>query len=71
MFCYDVVEHIPQERLSFAMKNLWKVTGKWLVIVPAMYPEGTTSDPNEPTYLIFHDRQWWEALIKDCGSAST
>lgn len=67
VFCYDVVEHIPQERLSFAMKNLWKVTGKWLVIVPAMYPEGTTSDPNEPTHLIFHDRQWWEALIKNCG----
>jgi glycosyltransferase involved in cell wall biosynthesis/2-polyprenyl-3-methyl-5-hydroxy-6-metoxy-1,4-benzoquinol methylase len=68
VYCYDVVEHIPLERLEFALKNLWESTTGTLVIVPALYAEGTTYDPNEPTHLIFHDRPWWTSFMQHrCG----
>ncbi len=68
VFSYDVVEHIPMERLKFSIENLWRATDKHLLIVPAIYPEGTTEDENEPTHLIFHDYQWWvDFCVSECG----
>jgi hypothetical protein len=54
-------------RLEFAACNLWQATNKALVVVPALYPEGTTEDLNEPTHLIFHDYQWWQDFFEQCG----
>jgi len=67
VYCYDVVEHIPMSRLNFAICNLWRATNKVLVVVPALYPEGTTEDLNEPTHLIFHDYPWWRNFCEQCG----
>ncbi len=67
VFSYDVVEHVPLERLKYAIENLWQATEKNLLIVPALYPEGTTEDVNEPTHLIFHDYHWWLNFCIQCG----
>ncbi len=68
VFSYDVVEHVPLERLKYAIENLWQATEKNLLVVPALYPEGTTEDVNEPTHLIFHDYQWWlNFCVDQCG----
>lgn len=68
IYCYDVIEHIPEKRLRFAVQNLWSACEKDLIIVPALYPEGTTSDPNELTHEIFHDYNWWlNFFTAECG----
>lgn len=56
---YDVVEHIPPERLEFAARNLWRATKKDMLVVPATYEHGETFDPNEPTHLTFWSREQW------------
>jgi SAM-dependent methyltransferase len=65
VYCYDVVEHVPESRLDFMLSNLWQASNKHLLVVPATYAEGVTEDPNEPTHLIFHDRDWWLQLINN------
>lgn len=69
VYSYDVVEHVVPDRLEYALKNLWNATARHLVIVPALYPEGTTHDPNELTHLIFHDYDWWAHLMRRCFAA--
>jgi SAM-dependent methyltransferase len=68
IYSYDVIEHIPEERLEFAARNLWTACEKNLVVVPALYPEGTTFDPNEETHEIFHPYEWWlDFFTARCG----
>jgi SAM-dependent methyltransferase len=68
VYSYDVVEHIPEQQLEFAVRNMWSACRKDLLIVPALYPEGTTHDPHEPTHLIFHAREWWlQFFVERCG----
>ena len=59
VYSYDVVEHIVPERLEFAVRNLWSCAQKDLLVVPATYEHGETSDPSEPTHMIFQPRSWW------------
>lgn len=67
VYSYDVVEHIVPERLNFAVRNLWAVTKKDLLVVPATYENGETHDPNEPTHLTFKPRNWWIDLFESEG----
>ncbi len=64
---YDVLEHIPEERLEFVVANLWDATARFLVVVPAVYEEGVTHDFNDPSHIVFHSRPWWESLFRRCG----
>lgn len=59
IYSYDVVEHLPPERLEFAVKEMWAACRKDMLIVPATYENGETSDLNEPTHIIFQSRAWW------------
>lgn len=59
VYSYDVLEHVLPERLDFAIANLWAATDRDLLVVPAVYNNGETFDPNEPTHLIFETRDWW------------
>ncbi len=68
VYSYDVIEHILPENLEFAAKNLWNATKKDLLMVPAVYNNGETSDPNEPTHLIFKPKAWWiEFFVSKAG----
>jgi SAM-dependent methyltransferase len=68
VYCYDAIEHVPEERLEFAAKNLWTACKKSLVIVPALYPEGTIFDPGDETHEIFHPYEWWlDFFTEKCG----
>ena len=64
VFSYDVVEHVLPDRLGFALDNMWRASGRHLLVVPAVYNNGETMDPNEPRHLIFKPYEWWVSQLK-------
>jgi len=70
VYSYDVVEHVLPARLPFALQVLWAATKKDLLVVPATYYNGETSDPAEPTHLTFESLSWWRDLITETTGAT-
>jgi glycosyltransferase involved in cell wall biosynthesis/SAM-dependent methyltransferase len=64
---FDILEHIPEQLLPYAVQNLWRATRRYLIVVPAYYEEGTSYDPGDALHVVFHPKSWWEDLFKSCG----
>lgn len=64
---FDILEHIQEKLLPYAVQNLWQATRHYLIVVPAYYEEGTSYDPGDALHVVFHPKNWWEDLFKSCG----
>lgn len=64
---FDILEHIPEQLLPYAVQNLWQATRRYLIVIPACYEEGTSYDPGDALHVVFHPKNWWENLFKSCG----
>lgn len=62
---YDVLEHLPYDKLDQALITLKSYTHKYILIsVPVV------GDPNlerDPTHIIKETREWWEKRIESHG----
>ncbi|MGE3279651.1 MAG: glycosyltransferase [Alphaproteobacteria bacterium] len=68
VICYDLLEHIEESRLSFAIQNLWASAARYLVVVPALYEEGTLYDTGNSNVRTFHDYAWWlDFMTANCN----
>ena len=61
---YDVLEHIPYEKLESAIKNLIRLSTKWILVsVPVI---GDPNLLNDPTHIIKESKEWWiEQFVRE------
>lgn len=62
--CTEVMEHIPEEAVVASLKELVRISSKYVVLLISMFPEGTLSDPGDKTHITLHPREWW---LHQCG----
>lgn len=65
--CTEVLEHIPEEKVRDVIKELVRISNKYVVILVAMFPEGTTEDPGDKTHITFHPKEWWLDVVSELG----
>lgn len=65
----EVLEHIPVHEIELSLKRLYELTGKYLIIMPAMSVEGSylEADPNDITHISMLPRSWWVKTIQELG----
>ena len=65
VIAYDLLEHIPYEKLPKAIENLKKSCKKYLLVsVPVL------GDPNleaDPTHIIKESKDWWLEQFTSVG----
>jgi len=66
--CTDVLEHIPEHLLEQALKGLWGITGKHLVLIIAL--ESHALKDRDKTHITMRPRQWWEEKFAKLGYPS-
>lgn len=66
VIAYDLLEHIPLEKLDVALENI-KATGKKFVFSICL--KGDPNYPLDSTHKIEMSRQWWEAKLQEKGFA--
>ena len=65
VIAYDLLEHVPYEKLSLAIDNLIKGSKQYILVsVPVI------GDPNlerDPTHIIRETKDWWRKQFTDKG----
>ena len=65
VIAYDVLEHIPKEKIDIALNKIKNNCTRWLLVsVP------TIGDPNlkaDDTHKIKETKEWWLAKIQEHG----
>jgi len=68
IICTDVLEHIPPEKVTLVLKNLFVCSCKFCFLGIALVPD--TCGPGllgEPLHLTVKPAQWWLEQIKEAG----
>jgi SAM-dependent methyltransferase len=63
----EVLEHIPEDQIKVVLQELARISSKYIVLLVAMFPEGTTHDPGDTTHVTFHPREWWVEQVENLG----
>lgn len=63
--CYDVLEHIPEEKLNDALRNIFHYGSEnYIFSVPFL---GDPNLENDATHQTKQPREWWENKIRESG----
>jgi len=59
--CFDVLEHLTEEDIHKAIKELRRISSKWVVISTLFKDVERHRDMfyADPTHLTFRTKQWW------------
>lgn len=63
----EVLEHVPEDSVRKVITELYRVSGKYLVMLVGTFPEGTKEDPNDLTHITFHPIEWWNGVVEELG----
>ena len=59
IFCTDVLEHIPTDRIEDVLDNMRKICGKGIFLAVATRPDQAGKYINETLHLTVQDVNWW------------
>jgi len=65
--CTEVLEHIEEKDVVSVISELYRISKKYVVMLVAMFPEGTSHDPGDSTHITLHARTRWCNVINDSG----
>jgi len=65
VLCYDILEHIPEEEIDGAIKELARVSSKYILL--SITCIDNPNFPQDPTHVTGRLRQWWEDKIIRAG----
>ncbi len=63
--CSDTLEHIPEEVSCDIIRNLYRITNRWLVLNICLWTEKNAR--LDPTHINLHSKRWWEKKINQLG----
>jgi len=63
--CSDILEHIPEEVSSDIIRNLYRITNRWLVLNICLWTEKNAR--LDPTHINLHSKRWWGKKINQLG----
>lgn len=67
VICTDVLEHCPEEDLSWIVGELFGYAGRFVFANVACYPAGKTLPNGENAHCTIKPAAWWQAIL---GQAS-
>ena len=63
--CSDTLEHIPEEVSCDIIRNLYRITNRWLVLNICLWTEKNAR--LDPTHINLHSKRWWIKKINQLG----
>jgi hypothetical protein len=66
--CFDVLEHLPEDRVGFAISELLRVANKRVVITVGTAPSVRKGPGGEELHLTVRDEDWWLIALADAVS---
>lgn len=63
--CSDVLEHIPQVECGKVIKDLYKITNRWLALNICLWTEKNAR--GDLTHINLHSKRWWTKKIESLG----
>jgi hypothetical protein len=64
IFCTDVLEHLPTDKVDDALDALAKITGKGAFLQIALFADGMGYDIGEKLHLTVKPSAWWKEKIE-------
>ena len=62
--CFDVLEHIPEEDVDFALSELGRVAKHMILLTIAYAPTRRDGTLGEALHICIHDPGWWTKRIE-------
>ena len=63
--CSDTLEHIPEDASQEIIRNLYRITNRWLVLNIRLWTEKNAR--LDPTHINLHSKRWWTKKINQLG----
>ncbi len=65
VLCLDVLEHLPQEQSVPALKELCRVSRRWILLNICYWTDSNAR--KDPTHINLHSRGWWQKRFVQAG----
>lgn len=62
--CFDVLEHLPPERVGFAIRELCRVAKNRVVITVGTEPSRRKGPGGEELHLMIQSEEWWNRTLQ-------
>lgn len=68
VFTSQVLEHLPENSLSDVLKEMYRISSKYVVILCGMWEKENIpkdgKDESDSTHITFKSRKWWENKVR-------
>ncbi len=64
---FNFLEHIPYERIDYYVKNLCRISSRWIVASIQTYPSYLAEFYDHKNNIIFERRKWWDDIFVKYG----
>ena len=68
MICTDVLEHCPEEDLSWIVEEIFNYARRFVYLNVACFPARKTLPSGENAHITIREPDWWHAFVASCAA---